>query len=78
LDYGCLKILISPVLSLLEATDHDIVEHLLLDRNASKKARGIEVTRCVDWPWSSSRWYDTGQSAAVPLAWVSGLELPDA
>ena len=35
------------------------------------------VSRCVDWPWSSSRWYEIGQSVGVPLAWVPGLELSE-
>jgi putative transposase len=32
------------------------------------------VARCTDWPWSSARWYEWGQSVGVPLAWVPGLE----
>jgi putative transposase len=32
------------------------------------------VSRAVDWPWSSARWYEEGRSVGVPLGWVPGLE----
>lgn len=28
------------------------------------------VTRAVDWPWSSARWYLEGRSVGVPIEWV--------
>ena len=28
------------------------------------------VERPTDWPWSSSRFYETGQSVGVPVAWL--------
>ena len=35
------------------------------------------VSRPAEWPWSSARWYESGQSVGVPLSWVPGLELSD-
>ncbi|HEV3166164.1 MAG TPA: transposase, partial [Isosphaeraceae bacterium] len=33
--------------------------------------------RAMQWPWSSSRWYEEGQSVGVPIAWVPGMELSE-
>jgi putative transposase len=28
------------------------------------------VERAIDWPWSSARWYERGQSVGVPIQWI--------
>lgn len=35
------------------------------------------VERCVDWPWSSARWYEENKSVGTTIRWPPGLELDD-
>jgi putative transposase len=32
--------------------------------------RAVLVSRSIDWPWSSARWYELGESVGVPLQWI--------
>lgn len=36
------------------------------------------VSRAVDWPWSSARWYLEHKSVGVPILWPPGMDGDDA
>ena len=52
------------------------LEEKLAYRHQSPVRAGL-VERCVDWPWSSARWYEERKSVGTSIKWPPGMELND-
>ena len=52
------------------------LEEKLAYRHQNPVRAGL-VERCVDWPWSSARWYEERKSVGTSIKWPPGMELND-
>ncbi len=52
-----------------EISEHAKLEEKLQYMHLNPVRAGL-VTKAVDWPWSSARWYEQRKPVGVPIEWV--------